>query len=356
MALSLTAAKALTFVTTYKCGARCKHCLMECVASDYERLSLRDMQAVIEWFADETKGKVVIFTGGECTYLGDDLLEAIAYACSRGLSTRIVTNAEWAISENLSREMVTALSDAGLEELNISYDDFHGEWIPFDNIKFAWDSSKYANFSTVVLASCRSAGSKITFRTLTRDLGVDLELSDSGNTLVPVTGTLPNRNTKYYFSKMNLYRLGRAHRLTQDTYIEQEYYDSYSVCPDCATDVVVSPNRTLSMCCGINHRQDSLLTLQSIDELVSKSIGPDTRLHEIIANLGPQYVLKFVEEEIGLFSQKPSYFTTPCEICELLSSSKIASSYIKENIDSLYEAYELECCLDTAIKDALKEQ
>ena len=39
--------------------------------------------------------KVVVFTGGECTLLKDDLISAICFCTNLGLKTRIVSNGHW---------------------------------------------------------------------------------------------------------------------------------------------------------------------------------------------------------------------------------------------------------------------
>ena len=83
----------LTFITTYKCGAVCDHCLMSCTPNNSDRLTLPQMRQFIDSFAEVCVGSgVVVFTGGECTLLGDDRREAIADADALFLLTRILTN------------------------------------------------------------------------------------------------------------------------------------------------------------------------------------------------------------------------------------------------------------------------
>ena len=43
--------------------------------------------------------QLCVFTGGECTLLGEDLFKSIKLAKSMGLMTRIVTNGFWAKTE-----------------------------------------------------------------------------------------------------------------------------------------------------------------------------------------------------------------------------------------------------------------
>lgn len=144
----------LTFITTYKCGAVCDHCLMSCTPNNSDRLTLPQMRQFIDSFAEVCVGSgVVVFTGGECTLLGDDLLEAIAYANSLGLFTRIVTNAWWAKSERDAETFLNELKSCGLDEINISCDDFHAEYIPLENVRNLWNSAKQWAFKLSALRS-----------------------------------------------------------------------------------------------------------------------------------------------------------------------------------------------------------
>ena len=127
---------------------------MSCTPNNSDRLTLPQMRQFIDSFAEVCVGSgVVVFTGGECTLLGDDLLEAIAYANSLGLFTRIVTNAWWAKSERDAETFLDELKSCGLDEINISCDDFHAEYIPLENVRNLWNSAKTMGFKLSALRS-----------------------------------------------------------------------------------------------------------------------------------------------------------------------------------------------------------
>lgn len=94
----------LAVVTTDKCQARCAHCLMKSEPSRSERLNLESFKRTVTYFAANSQMRLVAFTGGESTLLGDDLLEMIAHCTELGIATRLVTNAFWQIPYTLPKE------------------------------------------------------------------------------------------------------------------------------------------------------------------------------------------------------------------------------------------------------------
>ncbi len=95
----------LTIITTYTCNAACEECCFECNPSVKHRLSLEDMKN----FINESKIRyptleIVVFSGGECFLLQNDLYEAIKYSTQLGLTTRCVTNGFW--GRNKKNQMI----------------------------------------------------------------------------------------------------------------------------------------------------------------------------------------------------------------------------------------------------------
>ena len=93
------------------------------------------MEQYIDQAINEFPGlKLVVFSGGECFLLKQDLLAAIAYAHRRSLRTRCVTNGFWGKTQNTCREVVRQLVHAGIDEINISTGHDHQEWIPVQSV------------------------------------------------------------------------------------------------------------------------------------------------------------------------------------------------------------------------------
>lgn len=96
---------------------------------------------------------VVVFTGGECTLLKKDLLEAIRYCSKKKKITRIVTNGHWGKLRESARTMLNSLTEAGLNEINLSTGKDHLKYVPLSNIiNIMIESSKNENIKGVIIS------------------------------------------------------------------------------------------------------------------------------------------------------------------------------------------------------------
>lgn len=116
-------------ITTYRCTAECQECCFECTTDDEHKLNIEDIKSAINDAVSIGTIKYVVWTGGECTLLGETLVDGIAYANSMGLPSRIVSNGWWAKSEYSANRLLQKLINAGLRELNISTGDNHQEFV-----------------------------------------------------------------------------------------------------------------------------------------------------------------------------------------------------------------------------------
>src|SRR5258708_26308015 len=105
------------------------------------RLSLKQIRHSIDQAADSTKVRLIIFAGGEPLLLGDDLYAALEHVRARGLKSRLITNAYWAVSPERAAEVVARLHACGLDELNLSIDDYHLPFIKPQRVKAAFDAA-----------------------------------------------------------------------------------------------------------------------------------------------------------------------------------------------------------------------
>lgn len=129
--------KVLSFITTYRCTAACEECCFGCSPSGEGTLSYEEMEEAM--IAAHRLGglRAVVFTGGECFLLKEDLTRAVQCATDLGLQTRCVTNGYWAKSPETGRERVAELVDAGLKELNISTGDQHQKFVSLETVENA---------------------------------------------------------------------------------------------------------------------------------------------------------------------------------------------------------------------------
>ena len=128
--------RSLTFITTYQCTAACKDCCFESSPTlDSGRLSHDFMRGVI----DEARLampnlRVVVFSGGECFMLKEELFRTIEYAAGLGLHTRCVTNGYWGKTAASAARIAGRLRRAGLSEINISTGLDHQKWVPLSSV------------------------------------------------------------------------------------------------------------------------------------------------------------------------------------------------------------------------------
>jgi MoaA/NifB/PqqE/SkfB family radical SAM enzyme len=107
----------ITIMTTSECNARCAHCSVSSGPDRQDALTASDIIAAIDAITSYAPLRLVVFAGGEPTLLGEDLLDAIAHVDSKGIATRIVSNASWATTEELARAMLIELREAGLDSM-----------------------------------------------------------------------------------------------------------------------------------------------------------------------------------------------------------------------------------------------
>lgn len=312
----------LTVLTTSKCTAACGHCSMNSGPSRRDRLTFELIRQAIDNLHILNKLRVVIFAGGEPTLLGEHLLNAIAHADSLGILTRVVTNAYWAVTPERARVKLIQLREAGLQELNISADDYHLPYIPFERVEHAWHASKGLGFQAVVIANCWGPNSTITPQYIMDRLGEQLPLRFDDDGHSNRLGTPASDGTLYQLSNAYVQRIGRAVQTIafEDVNFPQRQEDLEGGCPWAIQSAALSPRNHLVACCGIEAEGNEVLdfgelTHVSAEERVYEA--DDNLLLNAIALRGPMYLKRFVQERAPEISFREKYATV-CEVCEHL--------------------------------------
>lgn len=266
--------------------------------------------------------------------LGEDLLEAIAFASSLGVFTRLVTNAQWAVDFVAARTMITDLRACGLDELNFSWDRFHAEWIDPKNLVHAWAAAKGAGFSTVLIATLATPGVPNPGSAIEEILGERIQtVSHVITSREDLQGyediTVASDGSRYLISVGSLAALGRARSLDADWPRADDRLPLYGFggCPHVLTDLSLFPNNDLGACCGFRvqgrrHFDLGSLSGRSLAQVVRES-GDDFIL-KAVRQLGPGYLLKVLETVCNIhLNHIPC---TPCEACAMISlNSRLVS-------------------------------
>ena len=329
----------LTIITTNQCTAKCAHCCMNSSPDRGEKLNFEQIKNTVDSLHSLNPLEVVIFTGGEPTLLGEELLEAIAYVDSLGISTRLVTNAFWAVTPGKASRMVNMLRESGLREINFSIDDYHLPYISFETVQNAWIASKNVGFQSVVIANSFGKRSLITPQYIMDRLDEKLPLrfDNDGNPL-----PLPNPSsdgTLYMLSNSTMQKIGRFHEELDNndlTYPDTQDYLNLG-CPWVLKTVALSPKNHLVSCCGIEAEDNKVLDFGDVSKIAASDLirfGDNQVIINAISFFGLIYLKNFIQKRNPdiLFRQK---YASICEICEHILTRAECMEVLHKNISEL---------------------
>ncbi|GAB2722779.1 radical SAM protein [Arthrobacter bambusae] len=243
--------KVLSLITTHRCNAACKHCGTLSNPHQTAQLTLNQMTSAIAQAAKE-RYAAVVFTGGEPTLIGPDLRTAITFATDLGLSTRVVSNAHWAISDSVASKYVADLHEAGLVEINYSTGDQHSRFVSVQNVIRAAKASLDLLMPTVIMVELVGAR-KVTRTTLESDpLYKDLLRSHPSGATIFESPWMPLTDRK------ESYPDGVA--------IDSKNLYARTGCDSILETTTVQADGSLIACCGLGSRLIPELNIGSIDE------------------------------------------------------------------------------------------
>jgi hypothetical protein len=298
-------------------------------------MDFAQIKASLEPLLETHPIKVVVFAGGEPSLLKNDLVKAISFCAERGIQTRVVTNASWAIDARRTLAMLTRWRDAGLTDLNISADDYHLPFIPLDRLKRVWAAAKGLGFNAVIVALAYQKGSRVEYAQLC-DLfeqpDIPLVYDEDGHAkeldaLRHADGTL------YAICRRPSSRSGRgAQMIAAEDIAFVGGRNEYSTCPWLRTSPAISSRGELVSCCGFEVRKVKELNFGPVDDQVHArldALSDDVLLHAL-SQVGPKRLLEFVRTKPGA---KVSFdrHVSMCEACEDLTSKPENIRILREN-------------------------
>ena len=144
----------IALLVTYQCNIECKHCGLSCSPREKEWISIDEMKELAIQ-ASGLGAECIVLTGGEPTLIGHEELCDYFKFIKKETSIsniRIVTNGHWAKSYERAHAILKEWKNAGLDELNVSYGEFHQEFIPIENIGHAYKAGCDLGFGTIFFA------------------------------------------------------------------------------------------------------------------------------------------------------------------------------------------------------------
>lgn len=259
----------LTILGTYKCTAMCKNCCFDSNPWLTQRLNLDNILSFIDEGSKYSSLRSVVFSGGECFLLGDDLTKAVEFAAGKGLGTRCVTNGYWAKSLGQGRKRLQQLKDAGLSELNISTGDYHQQWVSEE---------------AVVNAACLGVELQLESTLIVVELQKERQVTAQSLLENPRLQQLERNHPTNHFSIIESPWMPMAAGETIDQasarLLTRHNVHSHSGCRSVLNTIVVTPDRKIGFCCGLSR--------ELIPELNSDWIKDS--LSELLAAAGSEFM------------------------------------------------------------------
>lgn len=116
---------------TKQCNISCKHCMMMPTKGKSVVLNHKDCLEIVRFINDNNVNRV-IFTGGE-PLLEIGVINEITDGINHKCDTLVISNGWFGSSQSLCGRTLKKLSH--ITHLRISYDNFHSEFVPAENIQ-----------------------------------------------------------------------------------------------------------------------------------------------------------------------------------------------------------------------------
>ena len=336
----------LTIITTNKCTAECAHCCMNSSPERTETLTWEQLESTLLQAFKELTLRVIIFAGGEPMLLGETLYKAIRLCKQNRVGTRIVTNAYWGANREHARKKLQELKDAGLDELNISMDDYHDPYIRQEAVKNAYEIALTMDFHAVVLANCYGPHSTTTPESIekmfaTPNMRRRFDETGRGHELDQQCG-----NTLVILSNSPIQRLARARTHVKEADFPPALADaemdkiaeSIGGCPWALKSASISAGGHFVACCGFEVENNPVLDYgdlkdHSLKELLDKA--DNDLVTNLIAILGPVKLVRLLKQICPDEIEFPERHGSYCEACEDLVGSKKNRAALYKHMDKL---------------------
>jgi hypothetical protein len=140
----------LGIILTARCNASCTHCSKNYGPYRKEALSRATILRLMDEAAAIRDGDPLTFdlTGGEPFLDFELLLDVVAHGANLDAQISCVTNAYWAVTNEIAEEKLTKLLKAGLTSLSVSVSRFHQRFVPLRRARRALDIATRLGIAT----------------------------------------------------------------------------------------------------------------------------------------------------------------------------------------------------------------
>ena len=308
--------RSITFITTYQCTAACRECCFESSPTlDSGKLTFEFMKGVIdEGLRALPNLSLVVFSGGECFMLKEQLFRTIAHASGQGLLTRCVTNGYWGKTPASAARNARRLREAGICEINISTGSDHQEWVPFESVLNAAEALAAEDIFTLV-----------TIEKDTRESGC-WETATTSPRIVKLLERGQARFRLQCNSWMPFHSDARPRR-------DQVERAADHGCDQLFTNLVITPYRMVSACCGLTYEHVPELRMGRVGDKPLASYVTDIaedflgRIHmdgpaEIVRKITGESANKLMDETVHI-----------CQACAVLHQNEGFRKALRERYE-----------------------
>lgn len=317
------------FHVTYTCPLACAHCCFSSSPSNRDRLPVEHIVKTIRQL-DHENIRMVAFTGGEPFLLGKGLVEVVRTANDLGFVTRIVTSAYFGKTPEIAHERLDELRTAGLDELSISWDDYHEEFVEFTCVHNVFWAAKKLGILTAV------------------NIVQDLNSKWTRSLVSERLGLAPDNQEIICESPLN--KNGNAERKLAKTEPRDERL--LGPCPYVLTGPTLSAKNKLLACCGVIPNTDALVLDQDfIPERLESAIQAGLRspLLNWLYLRGPYAIMAWIAERYGVPVPDKQSIGGNCEACSYLFNTKA----LAEKVDAAASEKADEIWSELHVLDAL---
>lgn len=140
------------FLLSYRCTDECDHCFVWSSPQARGTMTLAQIQDVLQQAKDLGTVEMVYFEGGEPFLFYPIMVQSMREAAALGFNTGIVTNSYWATSVEDAVEWLRPIADAGIADLSLSSDLFHGEEMMTQAARNSADAASHLGLPESILS------------------------------------------------------------------------------------------------------------------------------------------------------------------------------------------------------------
>jgi hypothetical protein len=234
--------KRLEFVVTYRCNSHCKHCQVDESRRHLHPQAIDAQLAVgiVKSIAREHPLTSVMTFGGEPLLYLDAVFAIHQAAMDWGIPARqIITNAGFPRTKSLASRVTRRLAASGVNDVCISVDAFHQEYVPLEFVEQNVRAYLAAGITELAWNPCWVVGPEADNPYDRRTRSILQELSHlpvragAGNLLKPVG--YAQQNFMAYFPPKQLIPQGSCEDIPYTSRLDE--IDSISIAPDGGVDI-----------------------------------------------------------------------------------------------------------------------